>query len=411
LRLIVWRLLRWQPAILITLLAVLIACKSELAEPTFSQSRALDSLEELATAAANDTVLRQPIGVTQESTSASPNVTVQPTASTVPPPDPTSNLGYIGPDTFPSNVNPLTGETVTDPAMLLRRPIAIKISNISSVRPQAGLNNAELVFELYSEGGITRLTAIFYSKDASRVGSIRSGRLIDLEIPLMYDAAFAYSGSSAPIRQMIQESIFFKRVISPDFAHGGFERILDEKNPSTKYVDSLFTDTNTLRWILEQRGLESQPILKNGMAFHPDPPPGGSLADKIEISYAATNVLWNYNWSTKRYARWSDGVIHQDANTDEQLSARNIVVIKAKHYNTEIAENTAGSPSIQIQIWNEDPAIIFRDGQRYDGFWRRTDPAHMITFYDAEGSILPLAPGNTFFEIVPLDFGGLDVQP
>ncbi|HCB48965.1 MAG TPA: hypothetical protein DEP47_05455, partial [Chloroflexi bacterium] len=132
-----------------------------------------------------------------------PAVTVDP-PTVAPQPTATQNIpGLIGRDNFPEDVNPLTGEKVPDPSVLQRRPLAVKIANTARVRPQAGLNQADLVFEHYSEGGITRFTAIFYSKDARRVGSIRSGRLIDLEIPLMYDAAFAYSGSSYPIRQMI----------------------------------------------------------------------------------------------------------------------------------------------------------------------------------------------------------------
>ena len=56
--------------------------------------------------------------------------------------------GLIGPGDFPPDVNPLTGERVSDPALLQRRPLAIKIANMARVRPQAGLNQADLVFDL-----------------------------------------------------------------------------------------------------------------------------------------------------------------------------------------------------------------------------------------------------------------------
>jgi hypothetical protein len=282
---------------------------------------------------------------------------------------------------------------------------------MARVRPQAGLNQADLVFEHYSEGGITRFTAIFYTNDAKRVGSIRSGRLIDLEIPLMYDAAIAFSGSSAPIKQMMLESVFFDRVISPDFALGGFWRTNDAKNPSPFHVDSLFTDTPGLRQILQERGQETPPTFQNGMAFHPESPAGGTPAREVEILYTGTGILWQYQPDLGHYARWSDGERHLDVNSGEKLSFSNIVVIKAQHHNTDIIEDTGGSPSIQIQIWGEGPAVIFRDGQRYEGLWRREDPRDMLTFYDLEGQILPLAPGNTFFELVPLDFSGLAVRP
>ncbi|MEI2420554.1 DUF3048 C-terminal domain-containing protein, partial [Arthrospira platensis SPKY2] len=66
-----------------------------------------------------------------------------------------------------------------------------------------------------------------------------------------------------------------------------------------------------------------------------------------------------------------------------------------------------GNLSIQIQIWGEGPVSIFRDGRRIEGRWQRLDPSHMLTFYDLEGNPLPLAPGPSFFQLVPLGFTGL----
>ncbi len=319
--------------------------------------------------------------------------------------------GLIGPADFPADVNPLTGELVSDPAVLQQRPLAVKVANMARVRPQAGLNRADLVFEHYSEGGITRFTAIFYSETPKRVGSVRSARLIDLEIPLMYDAAFGFSGSSHQIKEMIRESVFFERIISPDYGHPGFWRTNDAKNPSPFRVDNLFINTEDLRAILAERGLDVAPQFRNGMAFHPDPPPGGQPATEAEIVYSGTGIFWQFQPHNGRYARWSDGVRHEDASTGELLSFKNVAVVYAEHVNTEIIEDTGGSPSIQIRIWGEGPAVIFRDGQRYDGLWRREHPEDMLTFYDQAGQVLPLAPGNTWFELVPLEFDNLVSRP
>lgn len=332
-----------------------------------------------------------------------PTRTVLPTVTI----EPTRVPGQIGPDKFPENVNPLTGEVVEDPSILNRRPLAIKVANAERVRPQAGLNQADLVFEHYSEGGITRFTAIFYGNTPTRVGSVRSGRLIDLEIPLMYDAAFAYSGSSYQIREMIRESIFFERVISPDFGHGGFWRTFDAQNPSPYNVDSLFTNAVYLRQMLVERGQETRPDLGNGMVFHPDPPEDGIPILGVEVIYTGTGIYWEFQPGSGRFYRWSDGKRHLDANDGQQLNFKNVIVLKANHMNTEIIEDSAGSPSIQIQIWGEGPVTIFRDGYQYEGVWRREYPQETLTFYNLQGEALPLAPGNSFIELVPLDYDGL----
>jgi len=328
-------------------------------------------------------------------------------------PDPVSTMaipeGVIGPLEFPPDVNPLTGEFVSDPALLARRPVAIKISNAPPVvRPQSGLNNADLIFEHYAEGGLTRFTALFYGKDADPVGSVRSGRLLDIEVPQMYDAAFAYSGSSGPLQLMFRNGSFFDRIVSPDFGHGGFFRIED---PNKAFEHTLFTSTYNLRAILQERGQNHAPEFATNMAFSPVPLVPGDSATRIEIRYDATIATWAYDASDGRYIRWSDGIPHVDANTGAQLSFKNIVVVAAHHEDTDILEdNVAGGHySIQIQIWGEGPVSVFRDGQRIDGRWHRDDPSHMLTFTDAEGNLLPLAPGNSFFQIVPLGFDRLNV--
>ena len=354
------------------------------------------------------TPLPQPTGTPTASPTAQP--TSEPTSlpTAVPTIQPTID-GLLGPDNFPPNVNPLTGEIVRDLSVLARRPLAIKISNHPVlVRPQAGLNSADLVFEHYVEAGFTRFTAVFYSHDADPVGSVRSGRLIDLEIPNMYDAAFAYSGSSGPVRQMFKASEFFNRLISIDFGHSGFYRV---EVPDRPLVHSLFTDTPTLRYLLGERGEDVPPHFQNGMTFRADPITPGEPAASLEIQYQGTNVYWGYERGNGRYLRWADGDPHLDANTGEQISFKNIIVLSAEHVETNIIEDVGGSPSIQIQIWGEGSVSIFRDGQRFDGLWHRADPHDMLTFTDNAGGPLPLAPGNSFFQIVPSGFDDLTVTP
>ena len=138
-------------------------------------------------------------------------------------------------------------------------------------------------------------------------------------------------------------------------------------------------------------------------------PPAGTPVNSIEVRYRATNAFWQYNAATGRYARWSDGVVHSDANTGAQLAFRNVIVLGAHHEDTTILEDfvNGGSYSIQIQVWGEGPVSIFRDGLRIEGRWVRNNPDEMLTFYDLDGNALPLAPGNSFIQLVPLGFDGL----
>jgi len=329
-----------------------------------------------------------------------PRATPTPLPTATPPLAPTP-FGLM--TEFPPDVNPLTGEKVDDPTKLERRPLAIKVSNSPPiVRPQAGLSFADLVYEHYAEGGVTRFTAVFLDSDVERVGSVRSARLIDLEIPAMYKAALAFSGASAGVKQKIRESDFFERAISPDFGVGApvFVRI-----PNGKPIEhTMFTSTEALWKELDKRGLNGRQELK-GMAFMQAAPPGGQPATEITIAYRATTALWRYDAASGRYLRWNDGAPHTDALTGEQLSAANVMVVWANHVETDILEDTFGGGhySIQIQIWGEGPVRLFRDGKMYEGKWVRWRREDMLTFVDQNGNPLPLKPGNSWFQVISLD--------
>jgi hypothetical protein len=308
---------------------------------------------------------------------------------------------------FPPNVNPLTGETVEDPAVLQRRPIAIKISNAPRVvRPQSGLSAADLVFEHYAEGGVTRLTAVFYDTDASPIGSIRSGRLIDLQIPRMYDAAFASSGSSQGVRQRLLASPIAGRLISPEFGDGGFFRVED---PNKAFEHTLFTGTEELRAVLEAEGLNTPPAFAGSMLFDAAVPEGGTPAAAFTVDYTAADVRWQYNPTHSKWLRWADGEPHLDANTELQLAFSNVVVLAAYHVDAGFPEDPNHN-STEIQLWDEGPASFFRNGQRWDGRWRRSTDAEMVTFFFEDGTPFPLDIGNTFFQVVPVGFEGLVVE-
>ena len=327
-----------------------------------------------------------------------------PTATSTPLPPPTPM-----PTSMPTSsldVCPLTGEGVSDVAILERRPLAVKISNFPPiVRPQAGLSYADVVFEHLSEAGLTRLTAVFLSKDTEKVGSIRSARLLDLEIPAMFKAMFAYSGASGGVKQKIMESDFFDRVVSPDFGHSGFARIPSE---GKAYEHTLFSDTQSLWEIAEERGLNERQDL-SGWTFSEEPPEGGSPATSIEILYTPKYASAEYQYDQERqaYLRSIFGEPHGDELTGEQIAARNVVVLYANHLETDIVEDSTGPRiyySIEIQLWGEGRAIVFRDGQAFEGRWVRPQRPDMIRFVDDTGNPIPLKPGNTWIQVVPFGF-------
>ena len=78
---------------------------------------------------------------------------------------------------------------VLPPEQRGRRPLIVCINNDFAARPQFGTSQADVVYEYLMEGyGITRFSGIFYGSGSSQIGPVRSARLINLSLGVLYDA-------------------------------------------------------------------------------------------------------------------------------------------------------------------------------------------------------------------------------
>lgn len=305
---------------------------------------------------------------------------------------------------FGSDRNPLTGELLEDSRILDRRPIAVKISNAPAkwVRPQSGLGQADIVFEHVTEGLITRFTAIIYGQTPEKLGPIRSARLIDLQIPLMYDAALAYSGSSIGVSRKLFASEFRSSILRTNLS--GYYRTGEAK----PYEHTLYAVPEGLWEALERRTLNHKPELSGLLTFSTEPPPNGEQAGTVRLNYRDwTNIEWRYNKGS--YFRWADGEKHIDANTGTQISASNVIVIFADHsLDHSICEHQSGGTclaySTEINLLGTGEALLFRNGYQYDIEWRRSSNDDMLTFHDSVGNSVPLNIGSSWFQIIPNNY-------
>jgi hypothetical protein len=334
--------------------------------------------------------------------SPTPAVTLAPT------PD-TRIVNLSAPD-----VNPLTGEKVSDPAVLNRRPLAIKIGDSweIGVRPQAGASFADWVFEHESEGGIPRWTAIFYGNTPDRVGGTRSCRIIDNEIPAIFKSLLACSGMSGGTREFYLKPSDInqeKRFFTPDF---GDYTPMFYRSDNAPVPHNLMVVPAEIWKEADQRGSNTKPDL-SGLTFSAVPLSSGRPTTEIKLKYGSETELWQYDpeattcGSTKGcWLRWSAGAPHTDALNGQQLNAANVIVAYVNHVEDKryLEEDYGAFKAfgLQIQIWNEGPVRIFRDGQEFGGKWVRINRDDMLTFIDPDGKPIPLKPGKTWVEVVNL---------
>jgi hypothetical protein len=302
----------------------------------------------------------------------------------------------------------LTGLRPSDPSVLDRRPLAIKVDNEPEVVPQSGLNKADVVVEHPKERCMTRFTAIYQSQDAPRVGSIRSARIVDKELPVIFDAILAFSGSVEPVRQMIYKSDIGGQVLEQARVSSGFFR---DKNIRVPF--NLFANTDALWKVATQRKMNVPPKPTAAWVFSDAAPAGGKNAAKLDIPYPqlykVLTVGWRWDAAKGKWARTLAGKPAIDKGDGQQISADNVVVLVANTVETLIPEQGTklvrggclSNASVEVQLWGQGPLKIFRDGKVYEGKWVRADRHAPFKFVDNQGKNIPLKPGNSWWQIVP----------
>jgi Protein of unknown function (DUF3048) N-terminal domain/Protein of unknown function (DUF3048) C-terminal domain len=316
-------------------------------------------------------------------------------------PLPTATLTYpvegYGPSNFPSDVDPLTGLKVANPALLERRPMLIKVSNLPrNVRPQWGLSLADIVFEYYTEEGSTRFAAIFYGNDADLVGPIRSGRFIDAHLVRGYKAVFAFG--SAYVAEM-------DRYLNSEYAN----RLVIEgsSTPLKRYdpngFNHLVVNTADLSAYATRKGINGRQDL-NGMFFKAAAPDGGQPGAQAIVRYSGSIYnRWDYDPATGKYLRFSDTLDDfntqnekyaqlTDRLTDQPIAFDNVVLLYVTHelYSENIYD---------ILLSGSGAGYAFRDGQAYQVTWHRND-TDVVSLTNPDGTPFASKPGTTWFEVV-----------
>jgi hypothetical protein len=133
---------------------------------------------------------------------------------------------------------------------------------------------------------------------------------------------------------------------------------------------------------------------------------------RVEYSGGAHSE-WNYEAGSNRYLRSEDKSAtemqpHLDAVNNQQLSAANVIVLFVNHvvdFNIPEDFDTDGFTghfSTEAQLWATGPAWLLRDGQVYQLTWVRLSEGDMVGLVDANNQVVPLKPGNTWYQVVSL---------
>ncbi len=301
------------------------------------------------------------------------------------------------PTATPAILNPLTGLPVSDISLIQRRPLAIKVSNYPrTARPQAGLSYADLLFEFYQEYGLTRWQAVYLSRDADKVGPIRSGRRIDVPLMRAYQSMLTFCAEFDTTWDYMEEEgvrnllLYFGPVGPPAMWRD------DSQIP----INGIYGNTAELRKSAKYLKIPDIVPDLNGMAFSETPPAMSGKGASLQVRFPSDTAIaeWRYNPQDGKYYRWSEtdkGSMAPltDRLTGQQLSVTNLIVV----YVNFIQRN--GDQIYELELFGGGKAHFFRDGMEENGGWRLPKIDRPLQFFGPDGSF-DLKPGVSWIVLV-----------
>ena len=336
-----------------------------------------------------------PVAVGSPSATEVAVVTASPTPTVPPTPTPTPK----------PKLWPLTGLPVAADAQIGRRPLNVRLPNDPNARPQYGLNKADLVFEMIVEGGITRFSAIFHSKDADTVGPVRSYRFSDLHITQMLRGALVSSGSTIEERDAVTQSIKDGNMLSVDAERDGrpYYRVSFRPAPNNEFTGTLADREAVNR--AGGAGAVDVPPLAFVAVGNTDPTAGGFAAGQPAKSVTVPfQGVWasTYSWdaAANGYRRSQQGVQTVDGDGSGAILAKNVIVMTTDIWTTSVTEDSLGSKGLDYRMTGGGPVSVFRDGLRVDGTWKRDSVIDMFSFFDPSGKQLLLEPGQSWISFI-----------
>jgi hypothetical protein len=282
------------------------------------------------------------------------------------------------------------------------RPIGVMVDNVKGAWPQAGLDQAFLVYEIIVEGGQTRLFALFKDKTPELIGPVRSSRHYFLDYAMENDAIYAHYGwSPQAIRDISAFSI--NNLNGMSNAGSAYWRSSEGNHVAPHNVfttiQKLTTSAEKLKYKLES----NQSVLLNYSVdeINLNNETNAVVANSITLKYSQYHTTsYTYDSTNKVYNRFINGNEHKDMITGSQYSVKNIIIVNAKNYNDP--ENSDKGRQALDNVGTGSGYFV-TNGYSIPITWEKSSRREQTVYKKMSGEEIKVNDGNTYIQIQPID--------
>jgi hypothetical protein len=287
--------------------------------------------------------------------------------------------------------------------------VTCKVDNAPAGRPQFNLNKTDIVHVQMVEGGLTRLVATWHSQPVDKVGPVRSVRPMDADIAAAFGGIFCYSGGVDMFIALLQDTSLYladentQQSVKPN----SFSRTPERFAPHNMVVDMGLLQSQHEDLAAPQSIFNYAAFLDETKDYEPSSASSGKATTDLTIEYPDATSYWKGDGSGN-LLRSQDGEPHMDGVSEEQVRAKNVVVLEVQ-IDSSIRDVRYGVIPKTVMV-GSGKVWVFIDGKHIEGTWSKATQTSPIELLDSTGAVIKLAPGNTWVELKP-DTATLTITP
>ncbi len=303
--------------------------------------------------------------------------------------------------------NPLTGLYDMENAYT-GKPYAVSVNNIHQSWPQSGTSMADIIVEIETEGGISRLMCLYTDvhKAANGIGSLRSLRTQFIDGVAQWDPIIVHIGLSNNAEDWLA-----KYGMKTWNADGNAKLTYKDKERQKNYASEhcWFTTADMLDAYLQtQTAISPTWNPKSKTAFNfadADNPVIPSSGDATAVTYKFSKAYdgdFRYDAATGKYLKFQQGDPQVDAgNNNQQLAFDNVIVLCAS---IRDIYGTVYDGLISLEYNKGGTGYYFNNGKYEEITWSKSAYNADFVFTKADGTTLQINPGVTHLGIIRNDF-------
>lgn len=339
----------------------------------------------------------------------------------------------------PFALNPITGVQDMDPANEGLRSVAVVINNCFNAMPQRGIGSADAIYEYETEGGQTRLLALFADVNTiPEIGSLRSARIVATELAAGTNSIFIHYGRNARVPEVIDQ--YGISHIDGNDCSAGSNNVRTAADGYLNLPSGLFFWRDSV-WLSQRalehtavsdgihilEGIEHFGIQREGFtpllfrfAVESEDIANGDPCDAINVYFSPTNddALFEYDEETGLYYKSQYGSPQIDLNiresnanmssqpseTDEeiilpseQICFENVVVL----YTHTVSH---GDTTIDVHFEFRGTGWYVSEGRIIPISFIKDNTTDQITLYTVDGEELQVNRGRSYICIIDNDY-------